>query len=402
MVTTQTIVRCGACSGLNAHGLPYCMYCGHSLEGTEDVRIASPRPCRSCSIIDALSQKFCINCGENMNSNSGESTKNTDSMSSSQRTTVPNDIKSKTTGTYRTARAEARKKRSKQTLLIFCLLSAGSVASIYGISQFQEEQNTGIMVHASPAGAEVLLEDNHEFLVKSGKINSQGELLMKGVKPGHYSLTLTQNGFEPLEQPVDILPNKISSIGIPKPLELKAIRENSEGTDSSGENAVSESSKSTPNIARESAQRIQPLSNKRVTRQTESSSTKEESKPEPPLAPPIQRDTPALSTAPEITKQELPDNTNRSIVPDPQLSYPNRPFMRPFGRRQFGQRPNFQQAGQDPFPQQAGPAQFGGQNTAQDIPDPRFGPKVRRFRQFLQQQPYQQSPADLGNQPPAQ
>lgn len=215
-MTTQTIVKCAHCNGLNAHGLPFCMFCGSSLVGTDDVKLISPRPCNACSVVDPLSQKYCVSCGATMNP--------------SREHTVLVQQKPALPATSPRLNQQERKRRTQHRTrqAIFSATAAAALAGLavggaYLYSQNQIAQNTGLLVYASPSGADVFVEDSHNCLVKSGKIKSNGELLIKGMAAGRYSLTVSKLGYKPNEQAVVLVPNKIASIGIPERIDLLSL-----------------------------------------------------------------------------------------------------------------------------------------------------------------------------------
>lgn len=120
-----------------------------------------------------------------------------------------------------------RAERKTRQAIISAAAAVGIVGLLVGgaylYSQNQTAQNTGLLVYASPSGADVFVEDSHNCLVKSGKIKSNGELLLKGMAAGRYSLTVSKLGYKPNEQSVVLVSNKIASIGIPERIDLLSL-----------------------------------------------------------------------------------------------------------------------------------------------------------------------------------
>lgn len=215
-MTTQTIVKCANCNGLNAHALPFCMFCGSSLVGTDDVKLISPRPCNACSVVNPLSQKYCVSCGATMNP-SREHTALVQQKPALASTSHRLNLKEKKRQTQHKTR------RAIIGASVAAAVTSLCIAGGYFYSQNQIAQNTGMLVYASPSGADVFVEDSHNCLVRSGKIKANGELLLKGMAAGRYSLTVSKLGYKPNEQSVVLVPNKIASIGIPERIDLLSL-----------------------------------------------------------------------------------------------------------------------------------------------------------------------------------
>lgn len=389
-MTTQTIVKCGACNGLNSHGLPYCMFCGSSLVGTDDVRLISPRPCNACSVVDPLSQKYCVSCGASMNSSKEHALPLQQKTELAQTTSRLNQLEKK----------RLQKRRKRQAFTAAALAIAAVLGGTYLISQHQLRENTGVLVYASPSGADVFVEDAHNCLIKSGKVKPNGELLLKGFAPGRYSLTISRIGYKPKEQSVVVLPNKIAAVGIPERIDLLAantpdlpiqdsnvIETFSKSTVSSNQTAPQPKStrrdesrtKSTPKTT-EPPERVQtkvaagPSTDKELaskptseeTSQTEPSSDMATQTEAPPLAPPIAQLSPEQHRG-----QQLPPFADRRFG-----RTANGPFRAVGYPMLVPARPNLEN---EPI------GSFDEQNPAP--PYDRFRPKMRRFMKMIQSEP---------------
>lgn len=210
MPATETIVRCNACSGLNAHGLRYCLFCGADLEIDCQVTLSTPRPCKFCNKIDSLSQKYCVSCGANMST--GIKPDKAASETGSQ------DKSSKKT---RTGSKKARAQVNWQTIAASFLIPSTVLAAIYGLCQYQMKQNTGLIIHASPVGSSVTITDGSGYIVQTGTINKNGELKILGFKPGKYNVAVTHVGYTSQAENLNIVTNKLAALGIPQEIELK-------------------------------------------------------------------------------------------------------------------------------------------------------------------------------------
>ncbi len=402
-MTTQTIVKCAACNGLNAHGLPFFLYCGSGLEGNDDVRLISPRPCNACSVVDPLSQKYCVSCGANMNSSREHA------LFIQQKAVLSQ------TAARLTQERKRRQERRKQiiTRAAWAAAIAGAlVAGSYLFSQHQLRQNTGVLVYASPSGADVFVEDASNCLVKSGKIKPNGELLLKGMAPGRYSLTVSRLGYKPKEQTVILHPNKIASIGIPERIDLisdngiESSKTASAKPEPSKTLAISAEPIKTTSLSKpasHSMPRINIVTKENLSTVPSEGKTKTDSveniehpaKSTPSIKPDslISESSSTTSEArsetatPELSQSLMPPPapTWRRSMQDPQ--FPDRRFARlqngPF--RAVGyptvipNRPNFDQS--------VPSGNFGDLNTQQF--NKRMGPKMRRFMKMMQNEPMQ-------------
>ncbi|MBX9686242.1 MAG: zinc ribbon domain-containing protein, partial [Candidatus Obscuribacterales bacterium] len=208
---TETIVRCPNCSGLNAHGLKFCLFCGESLEGTADVRLAVPRPCKVCSIVDSLSHKFCTNCGSSMTL--------MDRANQIVSAEVVNELPAIITADKR--RPRKKKKSSVEGYAAAAIILSTVIAGIYSLCQYQLTSNTGFLIHATPVGAEVTVEDKRGCVLKTGFINRRGELQLLGFHPGIYNVSLSHVGYLSSAREVVLPPNKIVGLGIPETIALQ-------------------------------------------------------------------------------------------------------------------------------------------------------------------------------------
>lgn len=210
MPTTEIIVRCASCSGLNAHGLPYCMFCGGNLGGTSEVRKAVPRPCRACSIIDPLSHKFCVNCGSGM------------TILDHAEIIIKNDpLETKPTASRRRVSAQRKKPPAMQAFAAVAVLVCTVITAIYVFSQCQITQNTGVLVHATPIGAKVTIIDSSGSIVRAGIVNARGEVELTGLRPGFYQVVLSHMGYNTVTRELRIHANKLAAIGVHESLDLE-------------------------------------------------------------------------------------------------------------------------------------------------------------------------------------
>ena len=209
MSQAEIIVRCYFCSGLNNHGLPFCLYCGTNLEGNSEKKQAVPRACKVCSIIDPLSQQYCIHCGAGMNV-------------LDQVNYILSDTPVSNPALPRPRNTSSRKKRSNglQEMAVAAIFLGTIIAAIFAFCQYQLAENTGVLVHASPVGSEVTIEDKSGCVLKTGFIDDKGDLKLNGLRPGTYEVSVSHVGFQTASQDVRVFANKTVAIGIPNTLEL--------------------------------------------------------------------------------------------------------------------------------------------------------------------------------------
>lgn len=115
-----------------------------------------------------------------------------------------------------------KKKKSThvQEMAIAALFLGTIIAAVFALCQYQLAENTGVLVHASPVGAEVTIEDRSGCVIKTGFIDDKGELKLTGLRPGSYEVSISHVGFQTATQDLHVLANKTLAIGIPQTLEL--------------------------------------------------------------------------------------------------------------------------------------------------------------------------------------
>jgi hypothetical protein len=117
----------------------------------------------------------------------------------------------------------SRKKKSRggQELGVAAIFIGTIIAAVYALCQYQLAENTGVLVHASPVGSEVTIEDKSGCVLKTGFIDDKGDLKLSGMKPGTYEVSVSHVGFRTASQDVIVFANKTVAIGIPNTLELE-------------------------------------------------------------------------------------------------------------------------------------------------------------------------------------
>lgn len=202
------MLECSWCKKANEPGVKFCLDCGNDLapQATAEPAANSPRPCGSCGKSDPMNELFCLYCG----------------------TTLPPLVVSAEIARNQlaTQRAGVQTGTAKDSVLLPVIAGVLVLAcGVTGWIGFQQSRpaSAGVLIHARPADAAVVIQDQKGFVVRSAELNEDGIFEASSFRPGKYRIMLTADGRESEQHDVELIAGRTISLGIPKPLELKLL-----------------------------------------------------------------------------------------------------------------------------------------------------------------------------------